>query len=284
MLGRRRFYVGIVEGQRVVAVMTGLGMLNAGITTQLLITYFNISGILHYGIAGNADDNLNIGDITIPQYWAHLGLWEWERYTGGALSWRLFKSAKGEDMKEEDLRCIEFGKYNVPVGNASNLLSKVCYDEEEILSVTGSPEIVEKHFWVPVDDTYYKLASQITTKDLNLQRCVDASKCLSHAPQVVMVSRGASASIFLDNAAYRSFLHSYFNVSPVDEESAAVALTCLTNNIPFITFRALSDLAGGSNATNEVSTFLNLASVNAVIVLTEFIRMLPSQLLTTLTK
>ncbi|MCO5568744.1 hypothetical protein L7F22_022444 [Adiantum nelumboides] len=270
----RRFYAGEVEGLRVLAVMTGLGMLNTGITTQLLLTYFNINGVLHYGIAGNADDELNIGDIIIPQYWAHMGLWDWKRYAGNSSGRKLYKMAKGDFFEAEDFGCLEIGNFNDPLENGSNLLSKLCYEAEEVLSVKGTPETVEQHFWVPVDEDYYQIAAQITSKGLDLERCTSDSSCLSQAPQVLTVSRGASANIFVDNAAYRSFLHSYFNVSLVDEESAGVALTCLTNNISFIAFRALSDLAGGSDEANEAPIFYNLAATNAVIVLTEFIRML----------
>lgn len=52
--------------------------LNAGITTQLLLTLFKVKGVLHYGIAGNANPNLEIGDVAIPKYWAHTGLWNWQ--------------------------------------------------------------------------------------------------------------------------------------------------------------------------------------------------------------
>ncbi|KAE9445031.1 hypothetical protein C3L33_23071, partial [Rhododendron williamsianum] len=52
--------------------------INAGITTQLLLSLFKIEGIVHYGIAGNANPSLNIGDVTIPQYWSHTGLWNWQ--------------------------------------------------------------------------------------------------------------------------------------------------------------------------------------------------------------
>lgn len=276
LISGRRFYVGEIEGQRILAVMTGLGMLNAGITTQLLLTYFDISGVLHYGIAGNANDELNIGDITIPEYWAHVGLWEWKRYSGEAANRKRFRLAKGDYRGTGELGCLEIGDYNVPLDDGSNSLSKLCYDAEEVLPVTGTPEVIEQHFWVPVDETFYQIATQITTQGLDLQSCTNDCTCLLQAPQVVAVSRGASANIFLDNAAYRSFLHNHFNISVVDEESASVALTCLTNNISFIAFRALSDLAGGSSASNEVPIFYNLASTNAVVVLTEFIRLLSS--------
>ena len=52
--------------------------LNAGISTQLLQTLFKVKGVVHYGIAGNADPQLEIGGVTIPQFWAHTGLWNWQ--------------------------------------------------------------------------------------------------------------------------------------------------------------------------------------------------------------
>jgi len=52
--------------------------INAGITTQLLLSFFSVEGVVHYGIAGNANPSLHIGDVTIPQHWAHLALWSWQ--------------------------------------------------------------------------------------------------------------------------------------------------------------------------------------------------------------
>nr|XP_028947522.1 bark storage protein A-like [Malus domestica] len=54
--------------------------LNAGISTQLLQTLFKVKAVVHYGIAGNADPQLQIGDVTIPQFWAHTGLWNWQNF------------------------------------------------------------------------------------------------------------------------------------------------------------------------------------------------------------
>ncbi|PON37270.1 Nucleoside phosphorylase [Parasponia andersonii] len=59
-------------------------------------------------------------------------------------------------------------------------------------------------------------------------------------PEVYTVGRGTSASIYLDNAAYRSFIYKKFIVSPLDMESAAVALTSLQQRVPYIAIRALS--------------------------------------------
>jgi nucleoside phosphorylase len=58
-------------------------------------------------------------------------------------------------------------------------------------------------------------------------------------------------------------------------ESAAVALVCFQQKIPFIAIRALSDLAGGGSAlTNEASIFLSLASQNAFDALVKFTSLL----------
>ncbi|KAG5522029.1 hypothetical protein RHGRI_034291 [Rhododendron griersonianum] len=62
---------------------------------------------------------------------------------------------------------------------------------------------------------------------LKLQGCLNSTTCLSKKPKVTTVLRGTSASIYLDNAAYRGFIYRKFNISPVDMESAAVALICL---------------------------------------------------------
>lgn len=64
--------------------------INAAITTQLLLSIFNIDGVVHYGIAGNANPSLHIGDVAIPHYWAHLGLWSWQVYYIGILFYIIY--------------------------------------------------------------------------------------------------------------------------------------------------------------------------------------------------
>ena len=55
-------------------------------------------------------------------------------------------------------------------------------------------------------------------------------------------------------------------------ETGAVAMVAATNNIPFIAFRSLSDLAGAeTNSTNQIDIFLNLATYNSITVLTNWL-------------
>lgn len=270
----RRFRIGRLENDKVIIVMTGLSMLNAGITTELLLTLFNVKGVLHYGIAGNANPNLQIGDVTIPQYWAHTGLWNWQRFGDGPDSELAFESDGDYTRK---IGYLNFASFNNHTGSGQadqNLLNNVWYQPEEIFPVNGVPEVRQHAFWVPVDKHYFTVSKKI--KDLKLGQCVN-STCLPRAPMVVRVDRGVSANVFVDNSAYRQFLYSKFNATAIDMESASIALVCHQHKMPFIAIRSLSDLAGGgSSLSNEAAIFASLAVQNAVDVLLRFIALLLS--------
>ncbi|CAK9172748.1 unnamed protein product [Ilex paraguariensis] len=164
--------------------------------------------VLHFGVAGNGNPELEIGDVTIPQYWAHTGLWNWQRYGDGP---------------NDELALESSGDYTRGYG-----VEWMC--------------------------EFYMFA-----KNTNCDR----------------VKNGVSANVFVDNGAYREFLYSKFNATPIDMESAAVALVCLQQKKPFIAIRALSDLAGGgSSVSNEADIFATLAAQNDVDVAIGFISLL----------
>nr|XP_043624020.1 bark storage protein A [Erigeron canadensis] len=273
----RRFRIGTLEDQRVIIVMTGLSMLNAGITTQVLLSLFNIKGILHFGIAGNANAELQIGDVAIPKFWAHTGLWVWQRYGEGPES-ELPLESNGDYTR--NIGYLKFSDYNNDTFTRhtdinDNLLNNVWYQPEEVFPINGYPETRQHAFWVPVNKNYFALAKKL--EGMKLERCVNGTTCLPRIPKVARVQRGVSANMFIDNEAYRKFLNTKFNVTPIDMESAAVALICHQQKIPFIAIRALSDLAGGGSAvSNEASTFAILAAQNAVVTLIKFMQLLPS--------
>ncbi|KAK3140440.1 hypothetical protein QOZ80_5AG0401010 [Eleusine coracana subsp. coracana] len=271
----RRFRFGKIGEQKVIIVMTGLGMLNAGATTQLLLTLIDVKGIVHFGIAGNADPDRHIGDVTVPRYWAHTGLWNWQR-NGDGPDDELSLESNGDYTRKYGN--LNFTDYSVDQNSRSsgNLLNSVWYQPEEVFPVTGTPEQRQHALWVPVDGHYYDLAMKL--EGLKLQGCVNgtnSSSCLARTPVVAMVERGCSASVFVDNAAYREFLRSRFGVTAIDMETAAVALVALQQGTPFIAIRSLSDLAGGGSAeSNEAGVFAPLAAQNAVLVVVEFMSLL----------
>ncbi|EFJ14760.1 hypothetical protein SELMODRAFT_445786 [Selaginella moellendorffii] len=257
-LAGRRFHIGTIQGHKVVLVQSASAMLNAAITTQQLLDFFDINGVLHYGIAGSANDSLTIGDISIPKYWAHTALWNWEKFSNG--SGHLLSSGPNGDFTQ-DLGHLHFSDFAYPNnGHRQNLLTSVWIQPEDVLKVSGTPEVRSRAFW-----------------GMELTSCFNATTCLSIRPKVVVGLRGASSNVFVDNAAYRQFMFQTFRVSSVDMESAAVALVCYSNEVPFIVIRSISDSAGNSEGANEVSAFKNLASLNAVKVLTQFLKALPKQ-------
>jgi nucleoside phosphorylase len=249
--------------------------LNAGLTTQLLLSLFRVKGIVHWGIAGNANEDLQIGDVTIPEHWAHLSLWNWQRYGDGPEN-ELPLEAAGDYTRE--FGSLNFSDYYYTVGKgnpelSANTLNRIWYQPEEIFPVSGTPEQRQHAFWVPVSKRYYDLAGKL--EGLELPACVNATTCLPRAPKVTRVPRGCSANVYTDNASYRQFIRSQFGCTPVEMESAAVALVAHQLGVPFLTIRSLSDLAGGgSTISNEAATFLDIAARNAVSVMLKFVPLL----------
>ncbi|KAI3839463.1 hypothetical protein MKX03_017724 [Papaver bracteatum] len=225
-LSGRKFNIGSIKGTKVIYVVSGQRRLNAGITVQILLDVFNIRGIVHYGIAGSADNSLSYGDVSIPKYVAFTGSWNWK-----------------------------IGNYNLPE-EGQNLLGESEFKPEEVFSV-GQP--MKEVFW---HKTWFNLEAQL--KGVEFQQYENATSCLPRVPKVEYGLRGATADIFLDNAAYRKFLFKEFQVSTVDEESSAVVMTAMSSGVPSIVIRGVSDLAGGEGT--PVSPFLgSLAAVIELI-------------------
>lgn len=59
------FVQGVMEGKQVVVVRSGIGKVNAGICTQILVDDYRVDGIINTGIAGSLRAEINIGDIVI---------------------------------------------------------------------------------------------------------------------------------------------------------------------------------------------------------------------------
>lgn len=260
-LSGRRFNIGKIKGVDVIYVMTGEQMVNAAITVQILVDTFNIKGIVHYGIAGSTNDSLSIGDVSVPNYVAFTGSWKWKE----------FHSEKSE-MTE-----LEFGAYDFPV-EGENLLGKIEFTPQQVYS-SGKP--MRELFWLPIEPTWFTLAYN-QLQDLKLQQCVNETYCLLEIPKVVYGLKASSADVFVNNAAYRQFLFSSFNISTVDEESSAIVMTSITNGVPCIVFRGVSDMAGGKRKFESVGSgsLYTLASVNALTVAIEFIALFSSAIST----
>lgn len=59
------FHRGILNGKEVVVVRSGIGKVNAGICSQILVDLYEVDGIINTGIAGSLRNEINIGDIVL---------------------------------------------------------------------------------------------------------------------------------------------------------------------------------------------------------------------------
>lgn len=82
LIANRKFYLGKLDNKPIVLVKSEWGKVNAGVTTQLLISFFEVEKIIFTGVAGGVDPHLQIGDIIISTklyqhdyaYWTDEGL------------------------------------------------------------------------------------------------------------------------------------------------------------------------------------------------------------------
>jgi adenosylhomocysteine nucleosidase len=65
IFARNHFYEGTYKNKEVVLCKSGVGKVNAAITTQILIDRFQVTHILFTGVAGALDPGLEVGDIVI---------------------------------------------------------------------------------------------------------------------------------------------------------------------------------------------------------------------------
>lgn len=59
------FCEGVLKGQQVVVVQSGIGKVNAAVCTQILVDEFGVESVINTGIAGSLNAQIDIGDIVI---------------------------------------------------------------------------------------------------------------------------------------------------------------------------------------------------------------------------
>jgi len=65
VIGGVEYCEGKLEGKDVVIVRCGMGKVNAGICTELLINDFHADRVINTGVAGSLDADIDIGDIVV---------------------------------------------------------------------------------------------------------------------------------------------------------------------------------------------------------------------------
>jgi adenosylhomocysteine nucleosidase len=251
VLNGRRHYMGRLAGHDVVLLLTGYSMVNASLTTQALLDHFVVREIVFSGIAGGVNPNLHVGDVTVPAAW---GQYQEQRFA---------RRIPGGWDTGDHLR--EFSHYGM-----------MFPDRVRVVHRSGEPDRFERRFWFLANEqalaTVRGIASQVS-----LSRCTAGNVCLKTTPRLVIGGKGVSGPTFVDNAEYRRWVWRTFHADALDMETAAVATAAYMNEVPFIAFRSLSDLAGGGGKKNEESVFFQVAADNSAAVVLAYLRAIPSK-------
>ena len=245
-----RFVTGTLEGKPVLLMKSGVSVVNAAMTTQLVLDRFAVRRIVFSGIAGGVDPALQIGDVVVPSDWGQYLEASFARAT--PRGWQPPEHIDGAPANWQ---------FVFPRGT-------------KVLRADGSER---RMFTIPADPALVDLARKVVP-GISLSACVDVSgrsQCLPRAPHIEVGGTGVTAGIFADNAEFREYLFSAWHARVLDMESASVIQVAYANGVPAIVFRSLSDLAGGDADANRMVTFEQLASVNSARVVRAFLAALP---------
>lgn len=238
------FTTGKLRDNDVVLLLSGVSIVNAAMNMQVALDNFNITHIVYSGIAGGVNPNLDIGDVTVAKQW-------------GLYQKALFARETDEGWNT--------GWHDAPFGNYGMSFPQYV----SVFSVSGTTDETESLFWFEVDEEMMAIAEAVSAS-VGLEKCAPDG-CLDDDPIVKVGGNGVSGPTFVDNADYRSWVWETFQADALDMETAAVALVAYTNDVPYIAFRSLSDLAGGGPGENLINVFFGLAADNSAKVLLAFL-------------
>ena len=245
VINGRTFTLGTLAGNEVVLFLSGVSMVNAAMTTQLALDTFEVEAVIFSGIAGGVNPELNVGDVSVPGRWAQYQEQFFARET-----------AEGWDT----------GFYEEKYSHFGMMFPK----DVDVTSAAGEPDAAEKRFWFPVSERMLAVAEEVA-QGVTLENCASEAVCLENTPSIVVGGSGVSGSTFVDNAEYRTWVWDTLEAQALDMETAAVAHVAYANEVPYIAFRSLSDLAGGGPGANELPIFLELAATNSAAFVTNFL-------------
>ena len=282
-IGPRRFTKGFINGKEVIVVISGDGMTNATLTTQLLIDKFDLDGIFYIGIAGLLNIKYKHGDILIAKNWAEYQYQKLIRFDDNI---NLFidndinfpnKFYRVNDKivaltrpSCENCNSININGQTIKNINDDTFVSKyfaIPMESPIIRNIVDTDLTIPQQFWFPVNKKLLSYAKKVSLCKIKLQPIDDK------IPDIHIVENGISSQSFVDNIEYRKRIHKIFNADLVDMESAAFIHTCETNNIPGIIIRGMSDLIGFSSK-EAIDALIDVVSRNNIIIMSEILKII----------
>jgi adenosylhomocysteine nucleosidase len=245
VINGRSYHTGVLAGKPVVLGISGVSMVNAAMAAQAVIDHFDVRAVIFSGIAGGVNPGLSVGDVVVPAQW-------------GQYQEQVF-AREVEGGWDTGYHTEDYGHYGMMFPQAVSVTQR-----------GGRADAEEERFWFPVSEEMLQAAAELDGR-VELRDCTLLGKCLGGEPRLVVGGNGVSGPTFVDNADYRLWVWETFQADALDMESAAVAHVAYANDVPFLAFRSLSDLAGGGPGENEISTFFQLAADNSARVVMAFL-------------
>lgn len=272
LINGNRFTTGWLRGNRVVIVLSGVSMINAAMTTQMLLDHFRIERLVMSGIAGGVNPAHNVGDVTVPERWSMPMEVYWNDGNGAIAACGApgDVGCLGLKLAGPDGRSA-YPPFNLPGPDGREVPTGLVMRENFVRNAANAPQ-GEFRFDYPVDPAMLAVARTIAPA---LARCGKAvpPRCMSTQPQLRVGGRGVSATVFLANPHYRRYLHEVLQAEVFEMETAALAHVAYANGVPYIAFRSVSDLAGAHEFNADVIALFTsgLAEANEAAVTLAFL-------------
>jgi len=271
-----RYTTGVLAGNPVVIVLSGVSIVNSTMVTQLMIDHFRIERLVMSGIAGGVNPAHHVGDVIVPErwampmevYWSHDAKVPAPCGTPGDVSCLGLKLHAGPDGQP-------LPSFKLPGDVPTGLFMRDTY----ALNAANAPK-GEYRFDYEADPAMLEVARSIAPV---LARCgpkataaggaPDPKLCVASQPQLIVGGRGVSAPVFLANPDYRAYLFEHLQAQVFEMETAALAHVAYANRIPYLAFRSLSDLAGAEEFNADVGAMFasGLAETNEAAVTIAFL-------------
>jgi adenosylhomocysteine nucleosidase len=277
MINGNRYSIGILRGNPVVIVLSGVSMINASMITQLMLNHFRIERLIMSGIAGGVNPGNNIGDVMVPERWS-MPLevyWNGDDAVPAPCGKAGDVSCLGLQLAMDDgQQALGQPRSGFKLYDAQgNISGSLFLRDNFVLNSANAPQ-GEYKFDYEVDPAMLDVARSIKPM---LQQCGikgGEKLCVSNPPKIKVGGRAVSSTAYLANAAYRTYLFDTLQAEVVDMETAALAHVAYAyaNQVPYIAFRSVTDLAGGQDF-NEVGAFFGsgLAETNEAAVTLAFL-------------
>ncbi len=235
-----RFRMAEIDGKRFVFFLTGMSLVNATGSTQLVLDRFNVQAVFFTGIAGGVNPAFHPGDVTVPARW---------RYHSEAVYLNETEPGKYRSTDWYKPKYANFGMIHP---------DDVQVTREGMEGYERTPEFPADERLMALARSVVKTLSKLTVGD--------------RACEVKIGGTGVSGTVFCDNADYRKWVFENWKADCLDMESTAIAQVCWQNKTPCLIVRGLSDLAGGQHGKNQEEEFLQAAADHSALVLVKILQ------------